>query len=111
MVKFYKKKNKKNLLIIKFKDLVENPRSKILEIFKFYDFNGNPSPDIINRSIEINSKEFTLKNLEVDFKGTRFKNPEDKKVNSQKIKNFSQEIIDNKEILKNYNQLISYTKN
>ena len=51
-------------------------------------------------------KEFILKNLGVNFTGTRFKDKDAKKINSEKIKQYTEEIIKNLNIKQNYLDLI-----
>tara|TARA_B100000941_G_C28459072_1_gene529651 strand:+ start:291 stop:1307 length:1017 start_codon:yes stop_codon:yes gene_type:complete len=101
-----KLKDENNFIILKFEEIVKEPNNYIKKVLSFFDYDDK-SQEIIDRSIEINSKEFALKNLGVTFTGTRFKDPDIKKKNSEKIKIFTEEIMKNLDIKKNYLDLIN----
>lgn len=98
-----------NLIIFKYEELVKEPKKNIIKILKFFNYDINHN-DIIDKSIEINSKEFTLSNLGVNFTGTRFKDVETKKKNYHKISHFVEQIIRDTNLMKNYDQLITCAK-
>ncbi len=106
--KNYIHSKREKLIILKFEELIKDPKKNVIKVLKFFGYDIDYE-DIINRSIEINSKEFTLNNLGVNFTGTRFKDAEIKKKNYQKISHFVEQIIRDTNIMNNYNELISYT--
>jgi len=99
------RKNKDNYIIVKFEELVKESKEYIIKILNFLEYDVK-NEDIIDKSIKINSKEFILKNLGVNFTGTRFKDKDAKKINSEKIKQYTEEIIKNLNIKQNYLDLI-----
>ena len=103
------KENDNNFLIVKFEELVKNPMEKIVQIFKFYDYDTK-NHDLVKRSIEVNSKEFALTNLNVKFVGTRFKDPKIKTKNHIKIKDYCYEVINSLELDKNYSEILRLGK-
>ena len=58
--------------------MIKDPNSCVLKVLNFFDYDVSDHK-IIDRSIEINSKEFVLKDLGVNFTGTRFKEKPKKK--------------------------------
>ena len=99
---FLKEKEKKeNFIIIRFEEIVNKPKDYVMKILSFFDYDVD-NKEIIERSIEVNSKEFALKNLGVNFTGTRFKNPDIKKKNSEKIKIYAEEVMTELNIKQNY---------
>ncbi len=100
---------KGNFLVIKFEEVIKDPKNCVLKVLSFFDYDVN-NHKIIDRSLEINSKEFVLKDHGVNFTGTRFKDPNQKKKNSEKIKLFTEETMKNLNIMNNYRDLINISK-
>ena len=89
--------------------MIKDPNSCVLKVFSFFDYDIS-NRKIIDRSLEVNSKEFVIKDLGVNFTGTRFKDPNQKKKNSDKIKLFTEETMKNLDIRNNYKDLINISK-
>ena len=98
----YIKKNK-NYIIIEFEELTNNPENIFKNIINFFKINLDIEK--INKAIMINSKEFTLKNLEVHFYGTRFTNQNSKNKIKIEIKDEVLQIIKDNNLEKLYNEL------
>ena len=79
-------------LIIEFKSLNENPLKIFEKICLYFNYDIS-NKDIINKCIEYNSKEFMLKNLGVDFHGTRFTKPGEKEKIIDKINPYIEKYI------------------
>ena len=107
--KNYIKEKKGNFLVVRFEEMIKDPNSCVLKVLNFFDYDVSDHK-IIDRSIEINSKEFVLKDLGVNFTGTRFKDPNQKKKNYEKIKLFTEETMTNLNIKNNYKELINISK-
>ena len=107
--KNYIKEKKGNFLVIRFEEMIKDPNSCVLKVFSFFDYDIS-NRKIIDRSLEVNSKEFVIKDLGVNFTGTRFKDPNQKKKNSDKIKLFTEETMKNLDIRNNYKDLINISK-
>lgn len=97
-------------IILKFEELVNDPNTNVLKILNFYNYDTKDL-QIIEKSIHINSKEFALKNLDVKFVGTRFTDPIIAEKKSEKIKDYCNEEIIRLNLMNNYNELISISKN
>ncbi len=102
-------KNNK-FIILKFEELVNDPNTNVLKILNFYNYDTKDL-QIIEKSIHINSKEFALKNLDVKFVGTRFTDPIIAEKKSEKIKDYCNEEIRRLNLMNNYKELISISKN
>ena len=100
---------KGSFLIIKFEEVIKDPKNCVLKVLSFFDYDVN-NHKIIDRSLEINSKEFVLKDHGVNFTGTRIKDPNQKINYYVKIKLFTEETMKNLNIMNNYRDLINISK-
>jgi len=99
----YKNKNV-DFKIVNFNSLINNSEKIFFDICNFYNYK-NIDSEIIKRCVEINSKEFALKYLNVQFKGSRFTDDKSKQQTIDAIKNFSIEQIEKKNIKTIFNNL------
>ncbi len=80
---YLKNKNHSEYMVLDYKNLINNSKKSFENICKFFKL---PIEDEkIQRCININSKEFTLKNMEHEFKGTRFSVDANKKKIDEEI--------------------------
>ena len=98
----YIKKNT-NYLIIEFEELTNSPENIFKKIINFYQINFDLEK--INKAIKINSKEFTLNNLEVQFHGTRFTNQNSKNIIKTEIRDDVAKIIKDNNLEKLFYEL------
>ena len=105
----YLSKTQNEFLLIKYEQIVSEPLKYFSEVLKLFDY-GVIDRDIIQRVIEINSKDFALKSLGTKYHGTRFKDVDLKEINRKNIREIAEEIIQKKEIDKKYEQLIKFKK-
>ena len=94
----------KDFKIVNFNSLINNTEKEFYEIYNFYNYE-NIDSKIIKRCVEINSKEFAFKHLNVQFKGSRFTDDKSKQQTIDAIKNFSIEQIEKKNIKTIFNNL------
>lgn len=99
------KTKNKDFKIVNFDSLINNSEKEFYEICNFYNYK-NIDSEIIKRCVEINSKEFALKYLKVQFKGSRFTDNKSKQQTIDAIKNFSIEQIEKKNIKTIFNNLV-----
>ena len=98
-----------DFLLIKYEQIVSEPFkyfNKVLNLYEYEDIDIH----IIERAIEINSKDFALKSLGTKYHGTRFKDINLKEINKKNINEVAKKIIDEKKIDIKYQQLIKFKK-
>jgi len=99
-----KKSQNKDFMIIKFKDLNNNSINLFTKTLKFFSYEVNE--EILKKSILINTKENTLKNIgDIKIRKIRFTNDEDKQLYKEKILNVLESKSSYTEILKKFNIL------
>ncbi|MBD1140964.1 sulfotransferase domain-containing protein [Pelagibacterales bacterium SAG-MED39] len=81
-------KKKDEYLLINFETLITDEKKSFLNILKFFNYEIL-SENIIDKILEVNSKEFAIKDLGVKFLGTRFTNQERRNKIKLKIKEHS----------------------
>ena len=92
--------------IVEYKQVINNPKKEFLRICNFYQYDIS-NESLIDRCIEFNSKEFALKNLNVNFHGTRFTSDERKKLVRDKLENYLADKIKSFDLIKSYQTLVS----
>ena len=91
-------------MFIKFKDLNDNSVNLFIRILKFFSYEIDE--DILKKSILINTKENTLKNIgDIKIRKIRFSNEKDKLLYKEKILHIIESNALYKEILKKFNTL------
>ena len=102
-LRYFEKKTK--FMIFDYDDFLKNPNLimfKVLEFFKYENINK----EIIEKSIERNSKEFIQK-----FYGhlnmSRFGNPDEKTIIKKRIEKYVNEYLEKNDVGKNFKKLIS----
>jgi len=91
----------KDFIIIKYKDLNNNSIDLFTKILKFFSYEINE--DILKKSISINTKENTLKNIgDTKIRRIRFTDEKTKQIYKEKILGTVKSKIDNTEILKKF---------
>ena len=91
----------KDIIIIKYKDLNNNSIDLFTKILKFFSYEINE--DILKKSISINTKENTLKNIgDTKIRRIRFTDEKTKQIYKEKILGTVKSKIDNTEILKKF---------
>jgi hypothetical protein len=99
-----KKTEDKDFMFIKFKDLSDNSVDLFIRILKFFSYEIDE--DILKKSILINTKENTLKNIgDIKIRKIRFSNEKDKLLYKEKILHIINSNALYKEILKKFNIL------
>ena len=95
--------------IVEYKEVINNPKKEFLRICNFYQYDIS-NESLIDKCVEFNSKEFALKNLNVNFHGTRFTSDERKKLVLDKLENYLADKIKIFDLIKSYQTLVA-TKN
>ena len=89
---YSKKNDSKDFLYIKFSKLILEERETFVKIFDFYGYDCSDL-DLISECVKINSKENSLNSYKTEYIGSRFMNPEKKKIAKKEIENFAHKRI------------------
>ena len=87
-IDYSKKNDSKNFLFIKFSKLILEERDTFVKIFDFYGYDCSDL-DLIGECVKINSKEYSLNYYKTEYIGSRFMNPEKKKIAKKEIETFA----------------------
>ncbi len=101
-------KMKKQFLILDYKDLVNDTHNTIFKVLDFFKYE-NIDNEIIKKSAEYNSTDF-IKNFYKTDDMLRFTNQDQKKIIKNKIENFVNDIVKEKQLNENFNELLNIKK-
>ena len=103
------KENNKDYLGIEYESLVKESEKNFELILNFFDYDVS-NKNLIQDSVKINSKDYTLKYIKADIQGGRFGNVNEKKEVKKKIYSFAKEEIDKYELNDLYKSILDSIK-
>lgn len=105
-LEYSKNKDLNEFLFIKFSKLSLEEEDTFVKILSFYGYDCSKL-NLISESVKINSKENSLNYYKTEYVGSRFMNPDKKKIAKQEIESFAMDKINKLSLDKIYNSLPS----